>query len=475
MATEVIHKGSNQTQSLLNSLLARTNKMDPVMITILQEMLNELRRLELEVFPPPDIIKVGGIETDGSAVINPSIFTYDLTPTAVFLEWIPPSSDFVYYELRKGTNWDTADKLLTTSNSQVVLEPLLVGTHTYLLKTVSNGIVSQGTSRVDIVIPPIGTFLLTSSVVTNAVTLGWTVPVSTFKIDYYEIRRNGVLLATNTGTFFAISEQAGGTYRYSVVAVDVAGNESLEVATDITTTGVTDYIFYSRLVSDLNGTIINGKKSGNQLYFCILNETYEGHFSSRAWDSPQSQINAGYSPWLSPFALTGSYEEVFDFGVVVNNVIISITWAYQIFYGNFTFGLQTQYSVDGINYSPIESASSFFAGSVRYVKTKINITAQDDKSLMSFKEFTVSLNVKRENDGGEGTSLASDTLGTVVYFNKTFVDVEGITVTPVSTSSTFATHSFADTPYPTFFRVRIFDNAGVRITRDFRWNARGIV
>ena len=480
---EITTTRPNQTQSLLNSLLARTNKLDPVMVTILQEMLNELKAVELAVFPPPDIPKIGGGSGDGGGdIINPDGFTYDLTPTAVFLQWIPPSSDFFYYELRKGTNWDTADKILTTTNSQVVLEPLLVGTHTYLLKTIGDGgVPSQGTSRVDIIIPPISNFVITPVVVANAITLGWTVPVSVFKIDYYEIRRNGILIATNTGTFFAISEQAGGNYTYSVTAVDVAGNKSPEVTTNITTTGVTDYIFYSRKDWTRTGTIVNGKKSGNEIYYCILNETYQNHFSSRGWNSPAAQVSAGYTPWLSPFGLTGSYEEIFDFGTAIQNVILTIGWEYQLYYGNFIFGLQSSYSTDGVNYSPTETTQSYFASSLRYVKVKVNVTAQNDKSLMSLKNVFVSLNVKRENDGGEGTSLASDTFGTVVNFKKVFVDVEGITVTPASIfgnpnqMATFAIHEFSDTPYPTSFKVKIFDNSGVRVTRDFRWNARGIV
>ena len=475
--TEVTVKGSNSVQSMLNSLIARSNKLDPVMITILQEMLNELRRLEIEVFPISSVSSKisGGI--DGSLdIINPQIFTYNLTPNAVILEWIPESSDFFYYELRKGIDWNTSDKLLTTANTQVVLEPLLVGIHTFLLKTIGEGgVESAGTSRLDIVIDPIGTFILDSTVVINAITLSWTIPISVFRLDLYEIRRNGILIATNTGTFFAISEQAGGTYTYSVIAVDTAGNRSPEISTQIRTAGVTDYIFFARLNSSFNGTIVNGKKSAGELYYCILTETYQEHFSSRGWASPQSQISAGYPPWLSPYALTGSYEEVFDFGVTINNVIVNIGWGYQIYAGNFTFGLQVQFSVDGVNYSPVETQSSFFASSVRYIKVKVNINAQNDKSLMSLKELFVSLNVKRENDGGEGTSLASDSLGTVVYFKKTFVDVEAITVTPVSATSTFATHEFADIPYPVSFKVKIFDNAGVRITRDFRWNSRGIV
>ena len=469
--------GRSNVQSLLNSLIARTSKnQDPVMITVLQEITNELNRLGIEVYGEPVLIGGKGTGSGAAKPDAPTDFGYTLNSTNVVLYWTPFGNAFSYYELRKGTTWEFAERVLTTSNVQAIINPLLVGTHTYLLRSINTeGEYSEGIASVTIIIPPIGTFIITPIVVQNAITLSWTVPTSTFSIDYYEIRRNGVLIASNDGTFFAVSEQAGGDYTYSVIAVDVAGNRSAETSTSVHTTGVTDYIFYARLDAQLNGTIVNGKKYRNELYFNILNETYQQHFASRNLASPQAQVNAGYSPWLSPYALTGSYEEIFDFGTVINNVIVNITWAYQIHSGAFTFGLQSSTSINGIGWTANETASSFFTPSVRYVKVKINFTAQNDKSLVSFKDFTVGLNVKRENDGGEGTSLASDTLGTVVNFKKQFVDVEAITVTPVSTTSTFATHEFADTPYPTSFKVKIFDNAGVRITRDFRWNARGIV
>jgi hypothetical protein len=461
-------------QTLVNTKIIESSGGNPDLLDTLQKIVDKISDLHVAVYGRPILI----YNTDGftsGAPSNPTDFSVRATLDNIVLSWIPASADFTYYELRKGTSWDNADKLLTTNNLIAYLDPVIVGTHTYLLRSIGNKGVYGELRTTSITIPPIGSFTVSSTVVSNSITLAWTIPTSIFRIEYYIIKRQGVQIATNTGTFFAISEQAGGNYTYAIVAVDIAGNRSEDAEARIFTTGVTDYIFYSKLIWKQNGLSSNSKISGNKIYFCILNETYQAHFSSRGWASPQAQINAGYPLWLSPFATTAWYEELFDFTTVVNNVVLTVSFGYEIYYGNFTFGLEIRTSTDGINYAAPQSASSFFVSSLRYVKAKINITAQDDKSLMALNNLSVSLNVKRENDGGESTSYATDPLGTSVNFNKAFVDVEGITVTPISDSSTFATHAFDDIPYPTSFRVRIFDNAGVRITRGFRWNARGII
>lgn len=477
-SVESVFGYGGELQPAVNAMISRAAKGNPELQSTLQEILDYLGRMSLTLYGAPQ--QPGTFApSDEEAPVAPIEFTYNLTRDNVILYWVPGNANFTYFEIRKGTNWDTGDKITITNNLSVVLDPVLIGRHDYMIRAMGkSGTYSSGMLSTGFDIPVLGTIAVTSSVVLNSVQLSWTVPFSTWRLAFFTVKRQGVTVATTTGTFYAGSEQAAGNYTYSVVAVDIAGNSSLPAEVTVYTTGVTDYIFYSKLHwLPLQSNMVNGKvdASGTQIWFCINNETYQQHFTSRSWASPQAQINAGYTPWLSPFATSGYYAHLFDFGATINNVILTINWGTELHYGNFTIGVSSQTSLDATNWSPTNPSTSYFVSSMRYVHVVLSVTAQNDKSLMLLKDLSVSLNVKRENDGGEGTAMASDPSGTAVLFKKVFVDVEAITVTPMSNSATFSTHIFNDIAYPTSFLVKIFDNAGVRITCPFRWNARGIV
>lgn len=83
-----------------------------------------------------------------------------------------------------------------------------------------------------------------------------------------------------------------------------------------------------------------------------------------------------------------------------------------------------------------------------------------------------------------GTQSGTHTVhrrGVAVFFNRTFIDVEGLTVTPTPTLSQRTANlpftevvSFKDSPYNPSFNVEIYDGAGSRVDCDFRWSCRGI-
>jgi len=71
--------------------------------------------------------------------------------------------------------------------------------------------------------------------------------------------------------------------------------------------------------------------------------------------------------------------------------------------------------------------------------------------------------------------------GKAVFFNRPFINVEGLTVTPMPTPAQRTANlpftpvvSFKDSPYNSNFNVEIYDRTGTRVVCDFRWNARGI-
>ena len=83
------------------------------------------------------------------------------------------------------------------------------------------------------------------------------------------------------------------------------------------------------------------------------------------------------------------------------------------------------------------------------------------------------IDTKIRNDTGVVTANASDSGGTTVNFNVSFVDVQGIAVTPNTTSAVFAVVDFQDVPNPTSFKVLLYNTSGVRVTGNFTWQCRG--
>jgi hypothetical protein len=133
-------------------------------------------------------------------------------------------------------------------------------------------------------------------------------------------------------------------------------------------------------------------------------------------------------------------------------------------------------STDGIGYSAFTSGASQFLSSLRYLKFRLEFTGSTDKALMEVFNVVISLNVKRENDGGEVSALLTDALGTEVFFNKDFKDVESLTATVKSTTEPYITIiKFNDIPNPTSFFVFAFDTTGNRVSKSVEWKARGVV
>lgn len=94
--------------------------------------------------------------------------------------------------------------------------------------------------------------------------------------------------------------------------------------------------------------------------------------------------------------------------------------------------------------------------------------------LIKITNIQVTLAVKKEVDGGQGTADAGDVSGTIFTFNKTFKDIDSIVVTVNSVVERIAVVDFVDAPNPTSFKVYVFDASGVRQTELIRWVARGI-
>jgi hypothetical protein len=149
-------------------------------------------------------------------------------------------------------------------------------------------------------------------------------------------------------------------------------------------------------------------------------------FSSRSWNTIQDQVGSGYPIYTQPTILSGKYQEIVDYGVVVNNTLFNMNYTIDQLasQGTVTDIPGVEASVDRITWRPIVHNKSVFLTAFRYVRATVDFTQNNDKALALFYNLTFSLDIKHELDSGNINALAADVGGTVVTFNKAFKDVD---------------------------------------------------
>lgn len=340
-----------------------------------------------------------------------------------------------------------------------------------VLDTVSD----NATIDVSIYTPTIGT--LQAEVIDNNVLLRWegiagTLPIDNFMLYKGDDELNLTLIGEKKGTFTTIFENSAGVYTYWMCAIDSAGNYGVKKKISTAVSEPPDYVLNVDWNSTFTGTLTNGVTFNNELVLPVnTTETIEEHFLSRSWTSPNSQTQAGYLLWLEPFYNNaGTYVEVFDYGTILSSSLISCTIGKQILKGTPIFSITLSTSSDGINYTNYVNQTQVYATGFRYVKLSISVSGVD--AALSIYNINVRLDSKTKTDTGIGT-VSNATNGVDVYFNKPFVDINSIVVTPKGINPIIPIYDFVDAPNPTHFKVYLYDVNGNRITGSFSWSVSG--
>ena len=485
-------------------LIEGYQNIDPRLYDILSKIAGDINELQGVLFPLE--AQVNTPTPVEPIPATPANFVFSTTRRNLILDW-SPAAHAQFYELRTGNNWNTANFVLRTLSEEARLDPIAVGTTRYLLKSINaEGEYSVNPAVLDVIINPLGNVTVTARVIDNNVLLSWSEPTSTWDIDYYLITRNGAPIGTQRGTFAVYFEAVSGSFTYGIQPVDIAGNIGPLVTITATVTQPADFELTDFRISILSGTktnaIIfgepelgweaddtigwvsddtNGWESANtgKLLVCInTSQTFQTHFTSRAWAGPSSQIAAGYPVFIQPTATTAQYQEVINYGTTLSNVIASLQWTLSqlVTTGVVSASSTVEYSTDAISWSsPVAGPNVFLSAPFQYLRLTINFTANNDTALAMFSNFSITLDVKREVDSGQVNALASDVGGTVVLFNKNFKDVDSITVSTDSTEPLEVIYDFVDIPNPLGFTVYVFDRTGNRTSYVVSWKARGIV
>jgi len=468
----------------INALLAGLQIQDPRLFQILSMLAADNSTTFQVLFPIQSIVN----DLIAAAVppLVPTAGIFELRPNSVHLAWTAGDQNNKVYEVREGTDWDTAFFRVATLSTQVDLDPTTIGTHTYLVKSInSTGAYSVDFLTIVVVIPTIEAPIISPQVIDNNVLLRWNEPVSTFIVDYYNVYKDGVLTGFVDSTFISIFETVAGTFIYGVEAVDIAGNVGARGTVTVFVNEPPDFLLADSRVSDLSGTRVNvGLINGRLIAVINTTETWAEHFTSHSWTTPQDQIDAGYPIFIQPSALTGYYEEIIDYGSVFTNLIVNLDWSTNPIVGTVSVTSELSSSVDGSTYTPSVIGQSSFFESLRYVKLRINFTAVDDKSLIEFYNLRIFLNAKLLLTSGTITvtsiddSMATPSThagGAYVPFIRPYKSVNSITLTTNSAQPITPIFDFIGIPNPDGFKVLVFDSSGNRIGQEVAWKVRGIL
>jgi predicted phage tail protein len=281
----------------------------------------------------------GNYGTQASAVITvnaagaPALASSFSGQNVVF-SWaaIKGTLDTEFYLLKRGATWGAGTTVATIKGTAYTLKADWSGTQKFWLAAVDiNG--TEGTpDDLDVIVTVPSAPTITQQVIDNNVLLRWNDVTQTLPILNYELRKGaswaaGTVIGTKQGGFTTVFETASGTYTYWLAGIDSAGNYGTPGSVSAVVNQPPDYV----LQFDQNSTWAGDETNiyTDTLLGQIVNvnttETWQSHFTSRSYTSPQDQITAGYTYYLMPSTTTAAYEEEFDYGTVLAGTKVSAT------------------------------------------------------------------------------------------------------------------------------------------------------
>jgi len=468
-------------ENAVRNLIRIDDKQNPTLFRALQLLIDDLYKINEEVFPtisPSDLEQAGA----GSKPGIPENFVGIAYPDNLRLQWDDLPGAFRYV-IKLGTNWDTARPVITTGSNVVNLDPMhlsfVYGTYTFLLRAMNSAGELGDPAIAILVIPLIPPPNLGLEVVVSTVLLRWTVPPSAWRIDHYIVYKNNAPIGAIYGTFKLIQEQSGGTYSYSVEAVDIVGNVSAR--SPIRTADLHDpseFEFVDSLEADYTGDYVRTAKTRVNGVVGIIGpvhiKTWTEHYEFFNFDSPKHQHDSGYPFYYQPSYIgDGTYEEVFDFGTIYKNLTVVVDYNKLQLVGNTDINTTIWYSEDGITWSEPVYGISVLGLSFRYIKVLWTFTNAEDLSVAFISNLEVILNVTLTIDSGNDECFAADAGGTEIFYNKTFTGMNCVTATPAISLQPL--YAVTDNVTKDSFFVLVFDSSGNRVDSPVNWKARGVV
>lgn len=382
-----------------------------------------------------------------------------LTNASITLNWtdVVPEFGLNYYEV----SYDAIVK--TVKANTITLPADWIGNRNFTIKVVdlagnkSTGLVTAITK----LLPNTPTNFRTQ-VIDNTVMFYWTAPTkTTLPIDHFILKKGitwdtATLIGEKKGDFTTVNESQGGEYTYWLAAVDTDDNISVPVAISAKVAAPPDYVLHGEFISDMSGTKNNAVTQVNSTSVVlpvITSETWAEHFSTRAWTSPSDQVSNGYPIYIQPTNTSGYYEEVFDFGSILASSKVTLEYQGDVVSGTPVVISRISISPDGSTYTDYDGTTNIYGANFRYVKIRVTVTSPDGKSLYLLNSLSTRLDAKLINDAGTVAAVSTDTLGTIVNFNREFIDVQSVTLSAAGTTPITAVYDFVDSNLPATYSV----------------------
>lgn len=441
-------------------------------------------------------IQVKAVDTTGHESTTPAIFQVDIHAPAqpsvtaqiagsdCILSWTDATTSYALrqYEVRYGSDFYAGTSLgIVTAQTLKIPADWSGDRSIWVMATDAGG--NEGTPGGCVVsLSAPSQVQVSSEVIDNNVLLRWTESSSQLPILYYEVRKGaswatGATVGTIMGRFATLFESVAGVYTYWVAAVNTALNTGTPASVTINVAQPPDFVLMYDQDTAWGGTLDHCIGDGNGGLVAAVNtgETFEQHFTSRGWSSPQAQIDAGYPLFLQPAATAGYYEEIIDYGTALAGTMITLTMTSQAISGNVvvvpSISARMTTSDPWTDYGNLWQV---FVAGFRYIKVRLNFVSADATDLLLISRLNIRMAVKLRNDAGMSTANAGDASGTWVPFNIPFVDIQSVTVSAQGTTPLKAVYAFDDVPNPTGFYIYLFDQAGNRVTGVVSWSAKGV-
>lgn len=239
-----------------------------------------------------------------------------------------------FYEIRIGapaSTWATATVVATVKGTGFMFKVNWVGIKRVFVAAVDivGNYGAAGFTDADVIEPTQPS--ISQQVIDNNVLLRWNDCTQTLPLITYELRKGATwagatVIGTKSGRFTTVFETESGVYTYWLAGIDSAGNYGTPGNVVASVSQPPDYILRSNIDSTFSGTKVNTFVENTDLIACVnTTETWQSHFTSRSWTTPQDQIDAGYTYYLMPSETTGVYTEEIDYGTVLASTKITVT------------------------------------------------------------------------------------------------------------------------------------------------------
>jgi sulfur carrier protein ThiS len=372
-----------------------------------------------------------------------------LTSATVTLEWDDvETSEFniAYYEVI----YDAV--IRTVKGNSTIIPANWIGERLFTIKTVDvHGNKSSGYSSSIIKYRPGSPADVKTQVIDNNVMLYWTLPTRTsLPIDHILIKKGiawdtAQIIGEKKGEFTTINELRGGEITYWLACVDTEGVKGDPVSVKTSVSEPPDFVFNNEFIDDFSGTAVNAEFDGISLVMPVNNiESFSDHFVSRGWDDPEDQVSAGFPIYIQPSVNSGYYEQIFDFQQPLSSSRVTFTYQGSVVAGDPIVSYSVALSLDNITYTVFEGVTEVFGNNFRYVKIRIKVDEPTNLGLYSIQDIRVRSDAKIKSDAGNSIAVVADTLGTIVNFNKEFIDVQSVTLSPSGTTSANAVYDIKD-------------------------------